>query len=175
MTWNAPPPVSAGDVASATNYNVYVKDNLLYLFNGRPTASILRVGGADYATTATSFVDVDAANLTLTVLVNTGRVRVLAFGRAWLGYSSAGTAFGAVDLLLDGATRGNAANTNGLVYLNSISQEYQWMVCAEFTGLTVGTHQIKPIYSLIPGGTALGQSINIRNNGIPIGLYAQEF
>ncbi len=136
MAWTTPDTRSAGDVLSAANYNTYLRDNLNYLFSGRPKFSILRDNGANYTTTSLTFVDVDGTNLKGTLTVS-GSAVLLGFNCALVGLNIRGF----FDFAVDG-TRLGAAGLNGLIRQTEGNGGGDGGVSlmALVTGLSIGSH-----------------------------------
>lgn len=74
MAWTSPK-TWASEPLTSTDMNTHIRDNLNYLHSGRPSAQYIR-DATNYTTTSTSYVDVDAANMSLTITTTGGDVRV---------------------------------------------------------------------------------------------------
>ncbi len=155
MAWTTPDTRSAGDVLSAAAYNTYLRDNLSYLFSGRPKFSILRDNGADYSTTSTSFVEVDGTNLKGTLTI-AGSAVLLGF-TCQFKYQTP-TAY--LDFIVDGVRVG-AAGADGLIHSVSAAAYSKPFGCflALVTGLSVGAHTFKVVWKS-SGGTSVIHSGN---------------
>ncbi len=136
MAWTTPDTRSAGDVLSAANYNTYLRDNLNYLFSGRPKFAILRDNGASYTTTSLTFLDVDGTNLKGTLTVS-GTAVLLGFNCAMVGLNIRGY----FDFAVDG-TRLGAAGLNGIIRQTEGNGGGDGGVSliALVTGLSLGAH-----------------------------------
>ena len=113
MAWTTPTTVSAGDKLTSTMWNNQVAGNLSYLLSPNK-GMIIRNNNGDYSTTSTSWVDVDATNLSITITTYGGPVLVLA--AMLTGQTSGDT--GGIDVTMDG-TRIGEASTLGLVNATS--------------------------------------------------------
>jgi hypothetical protein len=155
VAWTTPDTRSAGDVLSAANYNIYLRDNLNYLFSGRPKFSVLRDNGGDYTTTSTTFVDVDGTNLKGTLTIS-GSAVLLGF-TCQFKYQTT-TAY--LDFTVDGVRVG-AAGADGLIYSVSGAAYMKPFGCfiALATGLSVGSHTFKVVWKSY-GGTSVMHSGN---------------
>lgn len=167
MAWTTPETWVPGQVVAASDLNSNIRDNTLYLFSGRPVGFTQHVGAADYSTASSTFVDVDATNLILT-LTTTGS-RVLVAAMALIGGSlAAGGCF--LDFILDSTTR--AGGTSGLIS-TAISgggtQVHAVTAIGLFTGLSAAAHTFKLQYR----GNGTGNAI-VYNTGIPVTLLAWE-
>jgi len=81
MAWTAPKTWTVDGVLTAADMNTYVRDNLHYLLSPNKGV-IIRNNNGDYSTTSTSWVDVDATNLSLTITTHGGPVLVIAVCKA---------------------------------------------------------------------------------------------
>jgi hypothetical protein len=101
MAWTTPKTWNTGDLVTATDLNTHLRDNLDAL-KGPPTGSYVLNQGSDYTTTSTSFVDLDATNLSLTITTTGGDVLVVFAGT---GLTAGGNAV-YLDITLDGTRVG---------------------------------------------------------------------
>lgn len=108
MTWTAARTWVDNELVTAAIANQHIRDNLLAL-KDPPTASYLFNEGADYTTTSTSFVDVDATDLALTIVTTGGDVFVTFFGVVNLSANSLLVRF---DVTVDGVA---VAGDDGLI------------------------------------------------------------
>lgn len=138
MTWNAPKTWLAGEMVDQDDLNQQVRDNLLHLYSP-PTASIKSTTA--YATTSTSFVDINAA-LEVSIVTTGGRLLIVAHLYA------PGTTFPAsVRYLLDGVAISDVLQPSNLfVYWTD--------------ALPAGTHTIKPQWN-VSSGTATMSFYNL--------------
>jgi len=158
------PTKAANDDITASLWNTYIRDNDSYHFNGRPKSALLREGSADYTISSTSFVDVDAANLILTVTINSG-IALVEFSCTATPPGS--TSLCCFDIILDSTTR--AGGTNGLLMFDPGGTPRQVYVAHLFTGLSVGSHTFK-----LQARSTAGNSLTIHNNPEPIWGRARE-
>lgn len=75
MTWNAPTSRSTGELITAAIWNADIVDNLLAL-KSPPGTNYVADESSNYTTTSTSFTEVDATNLALTMTTTGGAVFV---------------------------------------------------------------------------------------------------
>lgn len=123
MAWTTPKDWATNELVTAANMNAHLRDNLNYLLAGRTIGWAL-VTGAGYGTSSTSFVDVDATNLSITQTLTSSRVAVLAWGCVSANpYSS----IAYLDIIVDNTNRMGHA-TDGLL---------KWQMNTGNNGLTV--------------------------------------
>lgn len=136
MAWTTPVTWTTNQLVTAADLNAQVRDNLNYLFNGRPKFSILRDNNANYTTTSLTFVDVDGTNLKGTLALSGGAV-LLGFNCAMVGLNIRGY----FDFAVDG-TRVGTAGTNGLMRQTEGNGGGDGGVSlvALVTGLSAGSH-----------------------------------
>lgn len=148
MPWTAPATINPGDSGSSTWMNTYVRDNMNYVLSGRALGYTLRDNNANYTTTSTTFVDIDATNLIQTLTINSGRALIM-FQGAMFGTSG----FTAFDFVVDG-TRIGASGVDGL-YVGPLmtGASAPFCVWAVKTGLSVGSHTFKPQWKNSAGTT----------------------
>ncbi len=146
MAWTTPDTRSAGDVLSAANYNTYLRDNLNYLFSGRPKFAILRDNGASYTTTSTSFVDVDATNLKGTLTLS-GSAVLIGFQCVLASSGAGGPLAPQFDISVDGVRVG-ASGADGLMRASSTTTYVYPGVAllALITNLSAGSHTFKVLW-----------------------------
>jgi len=162
MPWTIPATFSPGQVVAASDLNSQLRDNELYLLAGRPMGYVMRQGVADYTTTSTTFVDVDATNLILTLALNGSRVLVVATGTM----EAAVAQDMYFDWIVDSTTR--AGGSNGVSQSNNNNQRQTFTALGFFSGLSAGVHTFKLQYRTV-GGTA-----TLHNNGQPLTLFGVE-
>jgi hypothetical protein len=76
MAWTTPATWVAGTVLEAADLNEQLRDNMIYVHAGKPATQLIVYGG-DYTGSGSGWVDVDAANLSVTLSTTTGRVLVV--------------------------------------------------------------------------------------------------
>jgi hypothetical protein len=130
------------------------------------SASLVREGVADYTTTLATFGDVDATNLILTLSTTTGRIMVEA-AAAILYQANTEVE---LDLILDSTTR--LGGTNGTARQGTAGTVFYgwWPIFGRFTGLSIGSHNIKLQFRVLTAG----QTGTIKNNAYPILMRAWE-
>jgi hypothetical protein len=134
MAWTAPPSFSTGELVPASKMQI-ISDDLSYLLN-RPKGAVLRDNGSNYTTTSTSFVDVDATNLKITITLSGSAVAVGFTGVTAL--DNTGVTYWDIDV--DG-TRQGAAGTDGLYATNLGTPNASMYILV--TGLSTGSHTFK--------------------------------
>jgi hypothetical protein len=137
--WTAPRTWAVGELVTAALLNTHLRDNLEAL-KVPPTALHNVNQGSDYQTTSTSFVNVDATNLALTIVTGGGDVLIGFYGFVNV---AAGAKFAYFDVEIDGV---RMAGDDGLVAANS-QQSANQAFCVSFVtlkqGLAAGTHTFK--------------------------------
>lgn len=139
MAWTAPITWAAAQLVSATDLNTHIRDNENFLYTRFPVQQALVTNAGNYTTTSTSFVDVDATNLILTITPATGTVVIMAFLTASLAVT--GTVY--FDLILDSTTR-YSASASGSAFLNiGGSNQAPVTIFGRFSGLSNTAHTFK--------------------------------
>lgn len=147
MAWTAIPDKSTGDQMDETWYDTYFKANMEYLLDPNKDTTIHNEG-SDYTTTSTSFVDIDATDLAITLTTNGGPVLVMAAG----GCTGSTTLTIHFDFTVDG-TRYTSGNTNGIAPVTTGSGRLDLLSFAVLvTGLSAGSHSFK-LQWRVNGGT----------------------
>lgn len=152
MAWSVPKTWATGELVTANLLNTHLRDQLDAL-KTPPTAVYTLNESANYTTTSTSFVDVDAVNLALTITTSGGDVLV-----TFCGTFSHGTAGN--KLLLDVDVDGVALfGDEGLLDqgFDAIGRRNVVSFAVWRQGLAAGTHTFK---------------LRWRTNGGTITLYA---
>jgi hypothetical protein len=139
MAWTAPK-TWAGDLLATSDFNLHIRDNLLWLKS--PTSVSVTLANA-ITTTSTSWAD--ATGLSVTMTTNGGNVLVIF--TAATKHSADGSTW--VDLDVDGASQGG---TDGIMFrtgtgLRNVS--FSWVV----EGLSAASHTFK-IRWKVSAGTA---------------------
>ncbi len=127
MAWTTPRTWVVGELVTASLMNAHVRDNLNYLLAGRANDVAHDTGSS--TTTSTSYTDVDATNLTVTVTPKSSRVLVFCH----LILESSGAAIGYAQIYGD-----NSAGTSGEYTVTNSDHKGICMI-HPFTGLTPGT------------------------------------
>jgi hypothetical protein len=125
MAWTSPHTWSVSELVTSTKLNEQLRDNMLALKD--PPTSLYNVNeGADYTTTSDTFVDVDATDLSLTIVTGGGDVLVWFYGTVrnanggggvGLNFSVDGTDFAADDGLLVTASSSTLAENVAFIVL----------------------------------------------------------
>jgi hypothetical protein len=154
MAWTSPNTAVAGNVISAADHNTYLRDNLLYLFNGRPASQIMRDNAGIYTTTSATPVAIDSTNLSITVTVRSGRALIWFSGVAF--YSGGTYSVWKFDIDIDGALLG-ASFADGLAISPNSSGAGSGLVSWNGikTGLSDGSHTFKPFWWVASGTGAI--------------------
>src|SRR5262245_61351961 len=145
MAWTTPPSWTTSQLVTATQMQV-LSDDLSYLLN-RPNSAVKRDNGATYTTTSTSFADIDATNLKITMSIS-GSAVLLAFTCA---ATLSTTAYMTFDFDVDG-TRYGSAGADGISshnFINAIPKGVTMV--ALVTGLSTGSHTFKVKYKVNTG------------------------
>lgn len=140
MAWTTPATFIANQIVGASDLNTQLRDNLNYLFASRPTGITNYQNGSNYTTTSTSFVDVDATNVKLTLTLSGSRLFIVSrFVANYTNVANNGInfAFYSVGLNANGSTtnwQGNSAASNIEGQVNMVDI---------FTGLAAGSQTIR--------------------------------
>jgi hypothetical protein len=110
MSWVTPSPVTTGDLITAADWNQDVVDNTLAL-KDPPTDSYVGNDSADWTTTSTSFVDIDATDLGLAITTTGGDVMIGFHGNI----SGSTTLRAYLDVTMDGTA---IAGDDGIIAVN---------------------------------------------------------
>lgn len=146
MAWTTPPTVATNDLMTASYYNTYVVANLLAL-KSPPTDTYEVDEGANYTITATSFTNVDATDLSLTITTTGGDVLI---GWNCLLNNNGASTINSFDVTMDGTRIGGDDGIHGLFVSNGY-------VPISFTrlkkGVAAGSHTFN-LQCKVSGGTA---------------------
>lgn len=135
-TWTSEPLTSA-------DLNTYLRDNMIAR-KDPPFDSYVLNEGSDYTETSTSFADVDATNLALTIITTGGNVKVYFHGSFYQGSGEY-----ALDVAVDGVRHGS---DDGILVFSggvNIAQSFTRLI----EGLAAGSHTFKLQWK-ISAGTA---------------------
>jgi hypothetical protein len=145
MTWTTPKTTWAeGEIVAAQDMND-IGDNLEAL-KSPPTTIVNLNESANYTTTSTTFVDVNASRLTLTITTSGGAVLVTFAGSVTMSAANSILYF---DLLVNGS---RIAGDDGILTMTAASTVatngsfFYWL-----TGLAAGTHTIKLQWKISTG------------------------
>lgn len=148
MAWTSTKTFSSGDILTAADMNTYLSGNTDALKNP-PSANYELDEGSDYTTTSTTFVDVDATNLSLTITTTGGDVMIGFHGTV---YNNAGV-WTYIDVTMDGVRIGG---DDGIAGLRTASQDYPHMSFVRLkTGVSAGAHTFKLQWKTSSGSTTL--------------------
>ncbi|PJF30840.1 MAG: hypothetical protein CUN51_06550 [Candidatus Thermofonsia Clade 1 bacterium] len=163
MPWTTPTTWVSAQVVTATQLNEQLRDNMNYLLS-RPHQRIIRVASSNYTTTSTTFVDIDATNLSITLTISGSAVLV--------GFSGVAEVNSGPFYCFDFTVDGNRYTTvsNGLLEVHTATGFIH--VPASYTalvmGLTVGSHTFRPVWRAT-SGTATLRAVNS-----PVVFWAME-
>lgn len=137
--WVTPATYSAGQLVTAADLNL-IRDNLNAL--KAPPSDQFEDFASTYTISGTTFADVDATNLLLSITTTGGDVEIVAFGAFTTNNDMNVNEYVALDVLCDGARLGDTTTgmhraTAGVARLGSL--------CFRFnkTGLAAGAHTFK--------------------------------
>lgn len=149
-TWSSEPLLS-------TDLNVHVRDNLDAL-KDPPSGEYTLNEGGDYTTTSTSFVDIDATNLSITIDTNGGDVFVM--------FVPSVAASGQVvffELLVDGSPH---AGDDGICRGIPAGVGYVIPIIAIVTGLSAASHTFKLQWKVSSGTATLFAGAGTSNGDV---------
>lgn len=162
MAWTSMTNLSTGDLVSEADMDA-IRGNIEYLLD--PNKQIIKHdNGADYTTTSTSFVDVDATNLSLTITTNGGPVLVSA---AFTWGANTGNITVYFDLDVDGASYTSSKGVH-FEYYPASTGSHLGGFSVLVDGLTAGSHTFKLQWKV---GSGTGR---IYSNGSVVLLSAIE-
>jgi hypothetical protein len=150
MAWTAPTTRSTGELITASIWNTDIVDNLVVLKDPETQSYILNEG-ADYTTTSTSFVDIDAgtgANTKLRLDPTTQGGDLIVHFEGTFYQASAITG---IDLLVDGSRLGG--DDGLLVAYHGL--RVPTALTRLLTGLAATTHTIKMQWKVVSGTATL--------------------
>lgn len=135
--WTTPKTWSTGELVTASLMNSHVRDNMDFLKD--PPTGLYNVNEAgDYTTTSTSFVDIDATNLSLTITTAGGDVMIGFYGS--FKESVANIIY--LDVDMDGSRLGGDDGIIGLRVSTNVMQDTMSFVYLQ-QSLSAGSHTYK--------------------------------
>ena len=138
-TWTTPITWNVDQLVTNTDLNEQVRDNLDYLLSPNHERIVRDNGGNYTITNVTTFQDIDATNLSITLTTHGGPVLV----HLQCVAGTNGTAHdGYLDIAVDGVRVG-ADHTLGLVNINS-QENLPVLIGVLLTGLAAGTYILRP-------------------------------
>lgn len=145
MSWTTPKTWVNSEPLTADDLNTHLRDNLNAL-HAPPTASYQLNEAANYTTTSTTFVDVDATvgKLSLTITTTGGDVMI-----GFYGYAAATGNTGFFDVEMDG-TRIGGDDGLAVFYISIATTSFVILK----TGVSAGSHTFKLQWKVASGGTA---------------------
>jgi len=135
--WHGTADWEVGQLVTAADLNAQVRDNVGYLFE-RPLGLVTSNRSSDFVTTSTSFVNVHADDMAVTLDLEGTRVRVTFQGNFRIQTSSPGTGRLYLDVAVDGIRQ---AGDDGICVVHVTTDSYEplgfsWVI----TDLAPGTH-----------------------------------
>lgn len=74
MAWTTPQTWTAGQVVGASDLNTHLRDNINYVLSGRGAVPLWWTSTGVITVNSSTFVDVDATNLKMTITLASGRI-----------------------------------------------------------------------------------------------------
>jgi len=148
MAWTTPITWANNQLVAAADLNAQVRDNMNYLFSGRPTTATQRVAGSTYSITGSSWADIDSSNLSSTLTVSSGRVLLIASGTF---YADASARLARLSFTLDGTRVASGGDAILQAFMDTNSKPILWYWLA--TGISVGSHTFRPQWNTGGAGT----------------------
>lgn len=157
MPWSTPPDFTAGAIVTETQLDTLSSD-LTFFLSGFAVSYLCYEAGADYTTTSTSFADVDATNLKLTMTVKGGRAII--FASCSLRADNTASSGAEITIIADSLTY-PTAGTHGLCRVAQNATAHPGIV-AVFTGLSDGSHTFKLQFRNVQSGATatIGKASN---------------
>lgn len=144
MAWIAPTTRTTGELITASIWNTDITDNLDAL-KDPPSENYEANEAADYSTSSTTFVNVDATNLALTITTTGGDVLVGFHGALQI----TSTYILYFDLDVDGSREGG---DDGITCIEQAIDAKNVAFVRLITGLSAGSHTIKLQWKTSNGG-----------------------
>lgn len=160
--YTAPNTAAASATISASAHNTYIRDNISYLFGGRPKGQVHYVGAADKTTTSTSWSDVDSVNLTVSVTVSAGE-NILIFASGRFAADNTASSAAEVDIAVDGTRIGHS--THGMARISQNTTQF-FSIMGYKANLSAGGHTITLQFRNVTGGA----TTTVHQNGFPVNL-----
>lgn len=163
------PKTWSSEVLTDTDLNTYIRDNQIALKD--PPSSDYQVNeGSDYTTTSTSFADVDATNLALSITTTGGDVVVSFFASVGNSASSIihfnvdvdGSPFAADDGCFGIATTGASAVRHAIAFTILV------------TGLSATSHTFKIQWKVVAGTATMWAGAGTSNADVHPQMWARE-
>lgn len=142
MGWTLPKTWVTGDLITANDMNTHVKENLIAL---KGPATLMYNSPLYLSTTSTSFVDIDATNLTFNATTSGGRFLIGMIGKTDMGSFNT-TVYFDFRIGLQGSSGVQVGNaTNGIISaLTSVSFDVLYLSNI----FAAGTYTIKPMWKV---------------------------
>lgn len=154
MAWTTPKNWSA-TLVTVADLNTHIRDNLNALKT--PPQDIYSTGAyAGASTTSSTFVNIDATNLSLDITTTGGRLAILFSAEV---YSSSGAQRAYFDFSINGGRIGHASYGLGNVNIAAVSEYYTVNLFIVTGAQAAGSYNVKPMWLVNSGGT-----INLSTN-----------
>lgn len=169
MAWTTPRTWVTGELVTATIMNTHIRDNLNAL-KAPPTDSHVVNEASDYTTTSTSFVDVDATDLALTITTTGGDVLVHFHGSVYRNGGSSRMVF--LDVDVDGA---RTAGDDGIVatMADTDLKPHAIGFTRYISGLSAGSHTFKLQWK-VDGAALMSSGAGTANNDLHPQFWVRE-
>jgi hypothetical protein len=128
--WTTPATWTTSQLVGASDMNTQIRDNLAFLLNGKALVNY-RITSGTWTTTSAIFVQIDGTNLTATLDIKSGRVKV-EFG-GFFSVANAGVD-GEIDLFIDNVDQGTI--------IRGVLNSNLWLNFHAYLALAVGSHTI---------------------------------
>jgi hypothetical protein len=149
-TWTPMNNLATGDLVTESDMDA-LRGNLDYLLDPNKSA-LLDTAGSIYSTTSTTFVDISATNLSISLTTHGGPVLVIFSGSMYAGTSSTRVW---LDITVDGSR--HSGTSYGLLQVvglgTAIADTRPICMVALLTGLAAGTYTLRPQWAVSAGGT----------------------
>lgn len=151
MAWTNPKTWVVDELVTAEEMNTEIRDNLNVLKLPPSEQSIIDEG-SNYSTTSTSFVDVDATNLSLTITTTGGDV-LITFPCSVSNNANSGQVFLELALDTDGGGDNNIAGDDGMIVSTDtvLAQIVPITLIWIAKGLAAGVHTFKVRWKVVSG------------------------
>jgi hypothetical protein len=145
MAWTNPTAWVAGDPLTAARLNSEIKDNLLALKNPPTAQHVVNEAGANYSanTGATTFADIDATDLALSIVTTGGDVLVHFHGTIFIPATGGNGGYAKFDVAVDGTRNGG---DDGYVVSRALVSTDKYEIVSFtrlITGLSAASHTFK--------------------------------
>lgn len=144
-TWVSPRTWTTGELVTKTIMDTHVRDNLNALKTSARGICIIDEG-SDYSTSSTSWADMDATDLSITMTTAGGDLLIL-----WMASAVCATAPGHFDVTIDSTRQGG---DDGLTTLGQITNGIiPCCIAYIVTGVSAASHVFRMQHAVSTGGT----------------------